>query len=65
MLFTIIKAHSTPKLVLVALMGALAFTCAQAQQVPIPTTAAEVSGPVAGTAMTKEYVQMVGRTAYF
>src|SRR5271157_6641002 len=35
------------------------------QQVPIPTTAAEVSGPVAGTSMTKEYVQMVGRTAYF
>src|SRR5271157_1843204 len=38
---------------------------AQEQQVPIPTTAAEVSGPVAGTLMTKEYVQMVGRTAYF
>src|SRR5271157_4138309 len=38
---------------------------AQEQQVPIPTTAAEVSGPVAGTLMTNEYVQMVGRTAYF
>src|SRR5271157_3232212 len=37
----------------------------QAQQVPIPTTAAEVSGPVAGTLLTNEYVQMVGRTAYF
>jgi hypothetical protein len=37
---------------------------AQAQQVPIPTTAAEVPGPPPGTAMTKEYVQMVGRMAY-
>ncbi len=37
---------------------------ALAQQVPIPRSAAEVPGPVAGTAMTKEYVQMVGRLAY-
>jgi len=37
---------------------------AQAQQVPIPRSAAEVPGPVAGTAMKKEYVQMVGRMAY-
>ena len=37
---------------------------AQAQQVPIPTTAAQVHGPAPGTAMTREYVQMVGRTAY-
>jgi len=36
-----------------------------AQQVPLPTTAAEVSGPVPGTAMTKPYVQMVARMAYF
>ena len=36
----------------------------QAQQVPIPKTAAEVPGPPPGTAMTKEYVQMVGRMAY-
>src|SRR5208337_3266432 len=50
-----------------ALVGALAFTNAQAQslQVPIPKSAAEVSGPVAGTLMTNEYVQMIGRTAYF
>ena len=34
-------------------------------QVPIPTTAAQVPGPAPGTAMTKEYVQMVGRIAYF
>ena len=36
----------------------------QAQQVFIPQTAAEVPGPVPGT-MTKAYVQMVGRMAYF
>jgi hypothetical protein len=47
-----------PKLNLIAaaLVGALAFTTAQAQQVPLPTTAAEVPGPASGTAMTKEYV---------
>src|SRR5208337_2163338 len=51
-----------------ALAGTPAFTTAQAQQslqVPIPKSAAEVSGPVSGTLMTNEYVQMVGRTAYF
>ena len=37
---------------------------AQAQQFPIPRTAAEVPGPASGTAMTKEYVQTVGRIAY-
>ena len=36
----------------------------QAQQVPFPQTAAGVPGPVPGTAMTKAYVQMVGRMAY-
>ena len=36
---------------------------AQAQQVPIPQTAAEVPGPALGP-MTKEYVQMMGRMAY-
>jgi hypothetical protein len=35
----------------------------QAQQVPIPQTAAEVLGPAPGP-MTKAYVQMVGRVAY-
>ncbi|HMD98088.1 MAG TPA: DUF1254 domain-containing protein [Terriglobia bacterium] len=34
------------------------------EQVPIPTTAAEVPGPAPGP-MTKAYVQMVGRMAYF
>src|SRR5215468_1988934 len=37
---------------------------AQAQQFPIPTTAAEVPGPAAGNLMTKAYVQTVGRMAY-
>jgi hypothetical protein len=36
----------------------------QAQQVPIPQTAAQVPGP-AGNTMTPQYVQMVGRMAYF
>ena len=35
----------------------------QAQQVPIPQTAAEVPGPTLGP-MTKAYVQMMGRVAY-
>ena len=35
----------------------------QAQQVPIPQTAAEVPGPASGP-MTKAYVQMVDRIAY-
>jgi hypothetical protein len=48
----------------IALAGALAFTSAYAQQVPIPTTAAEVPGPVPGNTMIREYVQMVGRMAY-
>jgi len=42
----------------------MAPTCLFGQQVPIPTIAVEVPGPAAGTAMTKEYVQMVGRMAY-
>src|SRR6476469_8840853 len=36
----------------------------QALQVPIPQTATEVPGPAPGT-MTKAYVQMVGRMAYY
>jgi hypothetical protein len=47
-----------------ALAWALVCTPVQAQQVPIPTTAAQVPGPAPGTVMTKEYVQMVGRMAY-
>jgi hypothetical protein len=37
---------------------------ARAQQVPIPTTAAEIPGPAPGTTMTKAYVQSLGRMAY-
>ena len=37
---------------------------AQAQQVPIPTTAAAVPGPPTGTTMTTAYVQSVARIAY-
>lgn len=37
---------------------------ANAQQVPIPTSATQVPGPVQGLSMSKEYVQTVGRLAY-
>src|SRR5215475_8255755 len=40
-------------------------TVLHAQQIPLPTNAAEVPGPAPGTAMTKPYVQMVARMAYF
>ena len=53
-----------PQLLAAALVSALAFTSAQAQQFPLPKTAADVPGPVAGSIMTREYVQSVGRTAY-
>jgi hypothetical protein len=36
----------------------------QPGQVPLPKTAADVAGPAYGTAMTKEYVQMIGKMAY-
>jgi len=39
-------------------------TQAQGYQGPIPKTAAAVPGPAPGTAMTKAYVQVVGRVAY-
>jgi hypothetical protein len=58
------KTTRTQTIIAAALVCALAFTTAQAQQVPLPKTAADVPGPAAGTAMTKEYVQMVGRMAY-
>ena len=40
------------------------FSAAQAQQIPQPTSAAEVPGTPPGTVMTREYVEMVGRLAY-
>src|SRR5208283_5054614 len=47
----------------VAIAIAMLVVNVQAQQVPIPQTAAEVLGPAPGP-MTKAYVQMVGRMAY-
>jgi hypothetical protein len=52
-----------------SLLGAGAATLmlagkAWAQQVPIPTTAAQVPGPPSGTAMTTAYVESVARMAY-
>src|SRR3954467_2736192 len=49
---------------LTALAFSLGTACVQAQQFPIPSTAAEVPGPPPGTAMTTAYVQTVGRMAY-
>src|SRR4029077_6626040 len=48
----------------IAIALAIPLGNAQAQQVSFPKTAAEVPGPPPGTAMTKAYVQTVGRVAY-
>jgi len=48
----------------IALVVEMALGNAHAQQFPNPTTAAEVPAPPPGTAMTKAYVQTVGRAAY-
>jgi hypothetical protein len=61
---TTMKTTRRQDFIAAALVGALAFTTAQAQQVPLPKTAAEVPGPASGNVMTKGYVQMVGRMAY-
>jgi len=58
------KTKNRQILIAAALVCALAFTGAQAQQVPLPRTAADVPGPASGTTMTLEYVQTVGRMAY-
>jgi hypothetical protein len=42
---TTMKATLTQDLIAAALIGALAFTTAHAQQVPLPQTAADVRGP--------------------
>lgn len=54
------------KLVACTIAAALAMLAAEveAQQIPIPQTAAEIPGPALGP-MTPAYVQMVGRMAYF
>jgi hypothetical protein len=54
----------TAAFVSLATIALLATPSLLAQQVPIPTTAAQVPGPAGGTAMTKAYVQSVGRAAY-
>src|SRR5262249_52613640 len=59
------KRTMLKSLPLAALVCVLMATANHAQQVPIPTTAAQVPGPATGTAMTKPYVQMLGRIAYF
>ena len=48
---------------LLAAMAAFNFN-GMAQQVALPKTAADVAGPMTGTNLTKEYVQMVGKFAY-
>lgn len=58
-----LKALPKPKLLLIV-VGMFLLSSAHAQQVPLPKTAADVPGPAAGTAMTTEYVQMVGSMAY-
>jgi len=52
-------------LALIAAVASTTTTVLHAQQIPLPTTAAQVPGPAKGSAMTKPYVQMVGRVAYF
>jgi hypothetical protein len=47
-----------------ALLAGAASTSAKAQQVPAPTSAADVPGTPAGTIMPKDYVVMVARNAY-
>jgi hypothetical protein len=48
---------------LICMAGFVQVAGAQGPQVPIPQTAAEVTGPALGP-MTPAYVQMVGRMAY-
>src|SRR5215470_7589020 len=53
------------KTMMASLALTVAFTTTTfAQQVPLPTTAAQVPGPAPGTPMTKLYVQAVARMAY-
>lgn len=54
----------TAALVSVATIALLATPGLRAQQVPIPTTPAEVPGPAPGTNLTTAYVQAVARVAY-
>jgi hypothetical protein len=59
------KTRCPQNIIAAALVGALAFAMtAHAQQAPSLKSAADVPGPAAGTLMTREYVQAVGRMAY-
>ena len=58
------KMASAKRLILLTLVCLLCAVTVLAQQVPIPSSPTEVPGPVGATAMTKEYVQTVGRMAY-
>jgi hypothetical protein len=51
-------------LVIIALIGTLAFSSTAAEQVSPLKNASQVPDLVSGTLMTREYVQMVGRMAY-
>ena len=51
-------------LILTTMPALSGLSAAQAQQIPQPTSAAEVPGTPSGTVMTKDYVAMVGRLAY-
>ena len=58
------KQAALRALAVAATLFAVTTTVTDAQQVPLPTTAAEVPGPASGTTMTKAYVQTVARMAY-
>jgi len=58
------KSARTQIVTVFAVLAVFASTHPVAQQIPIPTTAAQVPGPASGTVMSKDYVQMVGRMAY-
>jgi hypothetical protein len=61
---TTMKHPIQKKLTVTLVVGAMTTIVSHGQQGPIPKTAAEVPGPASGTAMTKAYVQTVGRMAY-
>jgi hypothetical protein len=59
-----LKTIRRQNLIVETLVGALVCTTVQTQQYAIPRSAAEVSGSAPGIAVTKAYVQSVGRMAY-
>jgi hypothetical protein len=63
-LSTIVRSFSLAVTAITLVATVTVVMTAHAQQVPIPTTAADVPGPAPGTAMTKPYVEAVGRMAY-